>query len=170
MGTALLSLVSSIIGGLLVLAGQYLARRAEDRRHWLTRFQEAAGAYATSFLEEAARVNDARRAGKLGKDDVEVSTYVVHRQKALGRFLTLPWATAFEQQRRAMGKGIERLWAAWDGTDAEFQAAYDESRTAVKVFTTAVGQMVGPAGGARLRRSDAAGGAPSRRWGSNATS
>ena len=43
MGTALLSLVSSIVGGLLVLAGQYLARRAEERRHWRTRFQDAAG-------------------------------------------------------------------------------------------------------------------------------
>lgn len=142
MGTALLSLVSSIVGGLLVLAGQYLARRAEERRHWLTRFQDAAGDYATSFLEEGARVNDARRARKLGKDDVEVSTYVVDRQKALGRFLTLPWAPALEEQRRAMGRGIERVWAAWDGTDEEFQSAYDESRTAVRAFTSAVGHLV----------------------------
>ncbi|MGH3693907.1 MAG: hypothetical protein ACRDRX_07950 [Pseudonocardiaceae bacterium] len=142
MGTAVLSLVSSIVGGLLVLAGQYLARRAEDRRHWLTRFQEAAGDYATSFLEEGARVNDARRAGKLGKMDVEVSTYVVDRQKAIGRFMTLPWAPMFDQQRGAMGNGIERLWATWDATDEEFQAAYKASRRAVHEFTSAVGEMV----------------------------
>jgi hypothetical protein len=141
--TAVLTLLSSIVGGLLVLAGQYLARRADDRRHWLTRLQEAAGDYATSFLEEGARVNDARRAGKSRKDGVVATTYIVDRQKALGRFLTLPWASSFEQQRRAMGKGIDRLWAAWDGSDEDFQAAYDESRAAVRTFTSAVGQTVG---------------------------
>lgn len=142
METAVLTLLSSIVGGLLVLAGQYLARRAEDRRHWLTRLQEAAGDYATSFLEEGARVNDARRAGKR-KDEVVATTYIVDRQKALGRFLTLPWASSFEQQRLAMGKGIERLWAAWDGSDEDFQAAYRESRATVRAFTSAVGRTVG---------------------------
>ena len=41
-----------------------------------------------------------------------------------------------------MGRGIERVWATWDGTDEEFQAAYDDSRTAVRAFTSAVGQLV----------------------------
>ena len=77
------------------------------------------------------------------KDEVVATTYIVDRQKALGRFLTLPWASSFEQQRRAMGKGIERLWAAWDGSDEDFQAAYDESRAAVRAFTSAVGRTVG---------------------------
>jgi hypothetical protein len=79
----------------------------------------------------------------LRKDEVVATTYIVDRQKALGRFLTLPWASSFEQQHRAMGKGIERLWAAWDGSDEDFQAAYDESRAAVRTFTSAVGQTVG---------------------------
>jgi hypothetical protein len=140
--TAVLTLLSSIVGGLLVLAGQFVARRAEDRRHWLTRLQEAAGDYATSFFEEGARINDARRAGKF-KDDVVATTYIVDRQKALGRFLTLPWASSFEQQRLAMGKSIDRVWAAWDSSDEEFQAAYKASRAAVKAFTAAVGQTVG---------------------------
>jgi hypothetical protein len=141
--TAVLTLLSSIVGGLLVLAGQYFARRAEDRRHWLTRLQEAAGDYATSFLEEGARLNDARRAGKLRKDELTPTTYIVDRQKALGRFLTLPWASSFESQRLAMGRSIEGLWAAWDGSDEEFQAAYKESRAAVRTFTSAVGEAVG---------------------------
>jgi hypothetical protein len=139
--TALLTLLSSIIGGVLVLAGQYVARRAEDRRHWLTRLQEAAGEYATSFLEEGARLNDARRAGK-SKNDVVATTYIIDRQKALGRLLTLPWASSLESQRHAMGKGIERLWAAWDESDNEFQQAYDESRAAVRAFTSTVGELL----------------------------
>jgi hypothetical protein len=48
-----------------------------------------------------------------------------------------------------MGTGIERLWMAWDGTDEEFLAAYDESRSAVREFTSAAGRL---AGGASTRR------------------
>jgi hypothetical protein len=128
--TAVLTLLSSIVGGLLVLAGQYSSRRAEDRRHWLTRLQETAGDYATSFLEEGARINDTRRAGKF-KEDVVATTYIVDRQKALGRSLTLPWASSLEQERLAMGRSIDRVWVAWNSSDEEFQAAYKESRAPV---------------------------------------
>lgn len=39
---AVLSIVSSIIGGGLVLTGQFFVKRAEDKRVWLIRLQEAA--------------------------------------------------------------------------------------------------------------------------------
>jgi hypothetical protein len=139
---ALLSLAGSIIGGVLVLAGQHYARRAEERRHWLTRFQETAGDLSISYLQEGAQLNDARRSGRVAKDDLQLTTYTADRQRALGRFLTLPWAPAFEEQRRAMGGGVEQLWAAWDAPDEEFRAAYDRSRAAVRAFTTAVGELV----------------------------
>jgi len=45
---AVLSIVSSIIGGGLVLAGQFFVKRAEDKRVWLIRLQEAASDLATS--------------------------------------------------------------------------------------------------------------------------
>ena len=80
---AVLSIVSSIIGGGLVLAGKFFVKRAEDRRVWLIR------------LQEAATVNDRRRAGT-DMSRVETATYVVDRQKALGRFRTLPWSSDFE--------------------------------------------------------------------------
>jgi len=48
----------------------------------------------------------------------------VDRQKALGRFRTLPWSSDFEPQRQAMGKTIEGVWPAWDRSDDEFQLAY----------------------------------------------
>ncbi len=100
---AVLSIVSSIIGGGLVLAGQFFVKRAEDKRVWLIRLQEAASDLATSYLQEAATVNDRRRAGT-DMSRVETATYVVDRQKALGRFRTLPWSSDFEAQRQAMGK------------------------------------------------------------------
>ena len=61
---AVLSIVSSIIGGGLVLAGQFFVKRAEDKRVWLIRLQEAASDLATSYLQEAATLNDRRRAGQ----------------------------------------------------------------------------------------------------------
>jgi hypothetical protein len=137
--TALLSLLSSIVGGVLVLTGQHFARRAEDRRQWLLRLHEAASDLATSYLQEAALVNDSRRSGKAEKD-VATTTYVVDRQKALSRFRTLPWGSAFESERRSMGAAIEKLWLAWDGPDDQFQRAYNDARSAVATFTSSVGQ------------------------------
>ena len=74
--SAVLSLVSWIIGGVLVLAGQFLTRRAEDRRQWLVRLQESAGDLASSYLQEAALVNDSRRARK-DKNELSSAAYVV---------------------------------------------------------------------------------------------
>jgi hypothetical protein len=138
---ALLSLFSSIVGGVLVLAGQYFARRAEDRRQWLLRLHEAAADLATSYLQEAALVNDSRRSG-MAEKDVATTTYVVDRQKALGRFRTLPWGSVFEPERRSMGAAIEKLWLAWDDPDDEFQRAYDDARSAVVAFTSSVGHYL----------------------------
>ena len=139
--SALLSLLSSIVGGVLVLAGQYFARRAENRRQWLLRLHEAAGDLATSYLQEAALVNDSRRSGK-PKNDVATTTYVVDRQKALGRFQALPWGSTFESERRRMGSAIEKLWRVWDDPDDEFERAYDDARIAVATFTSSVGQRL----------------------------
>jgi hypothetical protein len=138
---AVLSIVSSIIGGILVLAGQFFARRAENRREWLIRLQEAASDLATSYLQEAATVNDRRRSG-IDKAQVETTTYVVDRQKALGRFRTLPWGAEFEAERQAMGRSIETLWKAWDDHDDELQRRYDEARAAVSEFTAAIGAHI----------------------------
>jgi hypothetical protein len=138
---AILSLLSSIVGGTLVLAGQYFTRRAEDRRLWLLRLHEAAADLATSYLQEAALVNDSRRSGK-AKQDIETTTYVVDRQKALGRFRALPWGSAFESERQRMGAMIQRLWSAWDDQDDEFQQAYDDLRSSVAAFTSVVGRQL----------------------------
>ena len=145
---AVLSIVSSIIGGGLVLAGQFFVKRAEDQRVWLIRLQEAASDLATSYLQEAATVNDRRRAGT-DRSHVETATYVVDRQKALGRFRTLPWSSDFEAHRQAMGHSIEGVWRAWDESDDEFQLAYKSARAAVSEFMAAVGARILRAGAHR---------------------
>jgi len=138
---ALLSIISAIIGGGLVLAGQLVIKRAEDKRVWLIRLQEAASDLATSYLQEAAIANDRRRAGA-EVSQVETATYTVDRQKALGRFRTLPWSSEFEGLRQAMGHGIEGVWRAWDESDDEFHLAYKIARAAVADFMAAVGAQI----------------------------
>jgi hypothetical protein len=95
------------------------------------RLQEAASDLATSYLQEAATANDRRRAGT-DLSQVETATYVVDRQKALGRFRTLPWSSDFEAHRQTMGRGIEGVWRAWDESDDEFQSAYKGARAAAQ--------------------------------------
>jgi hypothetical protein len=91
-----------------VLAGTFFSKRVEDRRAWLIRLQEAAGDLATSYLQEVALINDARRAGDQ-KATVPSTTYVIDRQKALGRFRTLPWSGQFEEHRQLMGQARPTL-------------------------------------------------------------
>ncbi len=138
---AVLSIVSSVIGGGLVLAGQFFVKRAENKWVWLIRLEEAASDLATSYLQEAAAANDRRRAG-VDITQVETATYVVDRQKALGRFRTLPWSSDFEAHRQAMGHGIEGVWRAWDESDEGFQFAYKCARAAVSEFMAAVGAQI----------------------------
>ena len=119
-----LSIVSSVIGGGLVLAGQFFVKRAEDKRVWLI------------ACRRAATANDRRRAG-VPVGQVETATRVVDRQKALGRFRTLP-CSDFEAPHQAMGRGIERVWRAWNESDEEFQLPARCGRQAVSytVMTT----------------------------------
>lgn len=124
-----------------MLTGQFFARRAEDRRQWLLRLHEAAADLATSYLQEAAVVNDARRSGKM-MTEVPTTAYVVDRQKALGRFRALPWGSAFEPERERMGSAVTRLWAAWKDDDDDFQLAYNDVRSSVATFTSAVGRRL----------------------------
>ena len=141
LANVLVPLVSSIIGGVLVLAGTFLTKRAEDRRAWLMKLHEAASDLATSYLQEVATLNDARRAGAQ-KSSIPAATYIVDRQKALGRFRTLPWSGELEVQRRDMGPALENVWATWDDTDEAFQAAHDRARTAAAAFMQAVGEHI----------------------------
>jgi hypothetical protein len=68
MSAAVLSLLSSIVGGLLVLAGQTLARRSEDQRHWRTLLHTAASDVATSYGQERARLTVDRDRGGTAAD------------------------------------------------------------------------------------------------------
>jgi hypothetical protein len=137
MGAAAISLVSSVVGGLLVLAGQWLIHRSEDRRYWRGLLRDAAVGVATSFSQERAGLTSDRGQGKTASHIDEV-TYVVDRQQALNRLLTLPHGDTFEQQIRAMGDGIEALWAAYSADEAEWQSARARLKEAISAFTAAV--------------------------------
>jgi len=73
---------------------------------------------------------------------VAAATYVVDRQKALGRFRTPPWRSDFEAHRQAMGSAIEGVWRAWDESDDEGQSACKSARAAVSKFMAAAGAQI----------------------------
>src|SRR5215469_15038836 len=64
MATAVISLASSVVGGLLVLASQWLIHRSDDRRYWRGLLRDAAADFATSFSQEGAGLNSDRGRGK----------------------------------------------------------------------------------------------------------
>ena len=137
MGQAALSLASSVLGGLLVLAGQYFTRRAEDRRQWRIRLHEAAADLATSYGEERARLQLDRRRGKFSST-IDEKTFAVDRQRGLGRFRTLPGGSQFEPEIQRMGRSIEALWGAWDTSDDQFEETREAASVAVMAFAEQV--------------------------------
>ncbi len=80
MATAVISLASSVIGGLLVLAGQWLTRRSDDRRYWRGLLRDAAADLATSFSQERAILTSDRRRGE-PTSHADEDTYLVDRQR-----------------------------------------------------------------------------------------
>jgi hypothetical protein len=69
MATAVISLASSVIGGLLVLAGQWLTRRSEDRRYWRGLLRDAAvdhksAEWDTTSRNYGRRTRAARKTGR----------------------------------------------------------------------------------------------------------
>ena len=137
MGAAIISLASAVVGGLLVLTGQWLIHRSEDRRYWRGQLRDAAADVATSFSQERAGLTSDRGQGKPTSHIDEV-TYVVDRQRALNRLLTLPHGDAFEPQLRGMGDGIEQLWKAYRGGDEEWYVARARLKEAIDAFRAAV--------------------------------
>jgi hypothetical protein len=137
MAQAALSLASSVLGGLLVLAGQYVTRRAEDRRQWRIRLHEAAADLATSYSQERARLQLDRRRGASGST-IDEKTFAVDRQRALARFRTLPGGSEFEPEIASMAQTIEALWAAWDASDDQFEEARENASVAVRGFAERV--------------------------------
>jgi hypothetical protein len=137
MGAAVISLASSIVGGLLVLAGQVLIHRSQDRRYWRGLLRDAAAGVATSFSEEGARLNSDRGRGK-ATSHADKTTYPVDRQRALNRLRTLPHGDVFEPQIDGMGDGIEKLWRAYPADDDEWYTARARLKEAIDVFNAKV--------------------------------
>jgi hypothetical protein len=136
MTTALISLASSVVGGLLVMTGQWLIHRSDDRRYWRGLLRDAAADVGTSFSQERAILTSDRRRGK-ATSHADQDTYLVDRQRALNRLLTLPHGDAFLPQLTSMGQGIEELWQAYPGSEEEWLAARARLLEAIQAFNAA---------------------------------
>jgi hypothetical protein len=137
MATAVISLASSVVGGLLVLAGQWLIHRSEDRRYSRGLLRDAAADVSTAFSQERAILTSDQGRGRAASHADE-TTYLVDRQRALSRLLTLPHGDAFLPQLTTMGQGIEELWQAYLDSDEEWLAARERLLEAIQEFNAAV--------------------------------
>ena len=133
MGAAVLALVGSVIGGLLVLLGGYLTHKREDRRHWQTLLYEAASELVLSYKQDSAAANALRRRGRPA-GDANDDTYVVQRQRAKSRLRTLPGGLGFEREIVQMGAANERVWAAYGGSDVDFASARQDLVVCIEAF------------------------------------
>jgi hypothetical protein len=139
MATAVISLASSVVGGLLVLAGQWLKQRSDDRRYWRGLLRDAAADVVTSYSRERAKLTSDRERGKpTSKADQE--TQVANRQQSLNRLFTLPHGDAFAPHASRLGQCSTDLWQAYPGSDEEWLAARGRYLEAIQAFNTAVRQ------------------------------
>ena len=139
MATAIISLASSVVGGLLVLAGQWMIHRSDDRRYWLGLLRDAAADVATSFSRERAILTDDRGEGKAtsqAKEDPQVA----NRQQALNRLFMLPHGDAFIPHVTRLGECSMDLSEAYSGSDEEWHAARGRYLEAIQAFSAAVQQ------------------------------
>ena len=141
MATAVISVASSVVGGLLVLAGQWLIQRSNDRRYWRTLLRDAAADVATSFSRERAILTSDRARGKAtSKADEE--SQVADQQQGLNRLFTLPHGDAFLPHVSRLGQCSTDLWQAYSGSEEEWLAARRRYLEAIQAFDTAVRQEV----------------------------
>jgi hypothetical protein len=137
MATAIISLASSVVGGLLVLAGQWLIHRSDDRRYWRGLLRDAAADVATSFSRERAILTSDRAQGKPISNAHE-ATQVADRQQALNRLVTLPHGDAFLPHVTRLGQGSTDLWQAYSGSEEEWNEARSRYLEAIQAFNAAV--------------------------------
>src|SRR5215469_5955445 len=139
MATAIISLASSLVGGLLVLSGQWLIHRSEDRRYWRGLLREAAADVATSFSRERAILTSDRAQGK-DTSHADEATQVADRQQAINRLVTLPHGDALLPYVTRLGQGSMDLWATYSSSEEEWLAARSRYLEAIQAFNTAVRQ------------------------------
>jgi hypothetical protein len=138
------SLVAAVLGGLLVLAGQTIARRNEDRRHWRTLLSSAAAEVATAYAQERAQIWIDRSHEKQ-RSEADLTNYLI-RQKALGQLRTLPGGGAFEAEIEAMSTAVTGMYRAYRSPDDQWVATRSQAKVAIEHFTAKVRVELGRSG------------------------
>ena len=139
MATAIISLASSVVGGLLVLGGQWLIKRSDDRRYWLGQLRDAAADVATSFSQERTLLTSDRGQGKAPFDANEIPQ-VADRQHALNRLFMLPHGDAFLPHVSRLGQCSMDIRQAYSGSEEEWRDARGRYLEAIQAFSAAVRQ------------------------------
>jgi hypothetical protein len=136
MSSAFASLVGALLGGLLVIAGQILARRQEERRHWRTLLSAAAAEVVAAYSTERAQISIDRNHERQ-RSDAELVNYLA-RQKALGQLRTLPGGGVFEAEIEDMSAAVTAMYRAYPAPDDQWATARSEAKTAIGRFTAKV--------------------------------
>jgi cytochrome c-type biogenesis protein CcmH/NrfG len=130
---ALTGLVGAVIGGLLVLAGDYVRQRSEWNRTNVRNLAEAAANFAAIYNRRVAEVWNDRSEGlaEPRRPDPE-------RLERLTRFFMTPGAEKLRAEAKALVDTLDAVHDSFHGTDEEFSAAIKERLAALIAFESAV--------------------------------
>ena len=118
--TAVVGLIGAIVGGVLVVIGDALARRAERHGHRIDQLRIAAADVIASYLRVRSHLIARRRDGR----EVDRSElFPQDRQLALARLFTLPGGETLRGNVLTLANATEEFIAAGDNESFERCAA-----------------------------------------------
>ena len=131
---AVIGLIGAVVGGLLVLAGDVIRRRAERQRERMRQLNDACAAFAIQINAVVGDLADQRRRGA-SQDDVLLIR--PERYEPTTRFFMAPGSEPLQPAARAMIRTCRAMLRDW-GDEQNWHQAYDEYYDAVRAFEAGV--------------------------------
>jgi hypothetical protein len=131
---ALVGLLGAVVGGLLVLIGEYLRRRQDDRREAIRQLQEAAAALAVQYGRLVGEIRDARLSER---DTTHMRHIRPNRYEATIKFFMTPGSDALRPSATAMIRAYQML-VSLDAPAEDVESGFAEYFAAARKFEAEV--------------------------------